>query len=169
MRANELTGSMGNSTAHAFRGEFIDLCARVEVWAFETLSHPASQQKKMPHLFGQKLKAVTELVVGNPDIFAKPVRVSALIAEFQPFAALRSELAHALLTCAIVDGETIFAYANPSIGQLPSMTGRFWLSTNEAAKTLSDLRQLSKHICDQKLKLNPPLQPQPLPGATTGP
>ena len=160
---------MGSPTAHAFRGEFIDLCARVEVWAFETLSHPAAKQKKMPHLFGQKLKAVTELVATDPEIFAKPTRVSALIADFQLFAALRSELAHALLTCANHDGELVFAYSNPSVGQLPSMTGRFWLTANEAEKTLSSLRTLAKHICDQHMKPNPPSQPQPSPGATTGP
>ena len=109
------------------------------------------------------------MVANAPDIFVKPARISALITEFQLYAALRSELAHALLTCANYDGELVFAYSNPSVGQLPNITGRFWLSANEAAKMLSDLRALAKHIGDQKLKSNPPSPPQPSLAAKAGP
>jgi hypothetical protein len=153
---------MADQQAHAFRGEFIDLCARVEAWAFMVLASDAAKLKRMPHLFGQKVKAVTDLVTAHPEVFSKPKRVKALFDDFSPYASMRSELAHGLLSCADKNSEAIFAYSNPAAGSLPDTKGRFWLTATEAAETLKNLRVLQKHICDQKLTANPnPSPPQP--------
>ena len=142
---------------HAFRGEYLDHCSQVEAWAVAVFSSEAAKRsdflkKRMPHLFGQKLKAIAELATTPSPIFSKPKRVTELLDKFQPYAELRSDLAHATMTAAGNNGQAIFAFSSPTCPQLPFRGGRVWLTPSEATRLLSDLKQLTKQICDQKVK-----------------
>ncbi|MEO5495070.1 MAG: hypothetical protein ABIR08_13705 [Sphingomonas sp.] len=99
--------------AHAFRGEFIDLCAQIECWAVTVIrSAPAlasGKTDKMPHLLGQKLKLIGELA-DDDTVFARPARIRDLLEEIAPLMKLRSDLAHACLSLANDGTDEIYAF-----------------------------------------------------------
>lgn len=142
---------------HAFRGEYLNACSQVEAWAMMVFASAAAAKslparKRSPHLFGEKLKIVTELAGATEPAFSKPKRVTELMTKFEPYAKLRSDLAHATMTAAGGNGETIFAFSNPTGQRLPIARERIWLTPSEASLLLSDLKQLAKEICDQKVR-----------------
>ncbi|TPG22329.1 hypothetical protein EAH87_00445 [Sphingomonas koreensis] len=147
--------------AHIFRGEYLDTCAHIERWAITVIETPVAQAtdqvgNRLPHLFGQKLKLVRELAQ-NDAVFARANRVRDLLDELEPFAKLRSALAHA--TCSATrDGESaIFAFDLPGAAAPPSMEGRFWLMREETARLIAQLKKIKKELADQKIKdVTPP-------------
>ena len=142
--------------AHAFRGEYIDVCAQIERWAVEVIRsapRPAGASRKMPHLLGHKLKLVAELAVDD-TAFAKPARVRDLMARLQPYIELRSHLAHATLTVAGDGDAQIYAFDLPAADSLPSSADRFWLTPDDARSLLAGLKKSRKELSDQKLRSN---------------
>ena len=141
--------------AHAFRGEYIDVCAQIERWAVEVIrSVPQPSTggpRKMPHLLGHKLKLVAELAADD-TAFAKPVRIRDLMAQLQPYIELRSYLAHATMTVAGDGDSQIYAFDLPAADSLPSSAGRFWLTPDDARGLLAGLKKSRKELSDQKLR-----------------
>lgn len=137
---------------HLFRGKYIDLCSHVERWATDAMSTEAAARtgkvkSDKRYLFGEKLRIVRDLAVDGVPVFAKPDRVRALMAEFEPFAQMRSDLAHA--TVKEVGG--LFTFDPPDA--LPPRGGkRFWLQTIETSRIIDELAALKKSICEQKTK-----------------
>jgi len=161
---------------HAFRGEYLHHCSQVEAWAVAVFSNnlvveSGLLRKRMPHLFGQKLKAIADLAGAPSPVFSRPKRVSELLEKFQPYAALRADLAHATMVSAGSNGQSIFAFDNPNGPRLPLGRERMWLTPSEALGLLSELKQLTKEICDQKVraKANPSSPRPPGPAAAGGP
>lgn len=142
---------------NAFRGEYLNHCAQVEAWAVGVFTSNAAiasglLKARPPHLFGQKLKAIGELADAESPVFSKPKRVSELLIKFEPYAKLRAELAHAVMTSFGTNPPAIFAFSNPSGGGLLPLGQRFWLTPLEARDLLAGLKRLAKEICDQKVK-----------------
>lgn len=142
--------------AHAFRGEYIDLCAQIERWATAALRSEdavatGKVKAKQPYLFGQKLKLIRELAEANM-VFAKPGSVRDLMIALEPFAKLRSDLAHAIVRVAedAVGTAYTFDLANTDPGT-PELT-RFWFTPAETDHRLGQLRKLKKLILDQKIR-----------------
>lgn len=140
--------------AHAFRGEYIDVCAQIERWAVEVIrsaeTSPAAP-RKMPHLLGQKLKLIAEFA-SDDAIFVKPARIRELLTKLQPYIDLRSHLAHATM---MVTGEgpaEIYAFHLPGADGLPSCGGRFWLTPDDGRSLLAGLKKNRKELLDQKLR-----------------
>jgi hypothetical protein len=111
---------------HAFRGRFIDQCCYVEAWAARLLGRPdieASLPPRTPtYLFGQKLQAIGHVALADQEsdgkkVLKNPKAVLKLLRRFEPYANLRSALAHAILTVRIsADGTFLFVYT-PASGQ----------------------------------------------------
>lgn len=139
--------------AHAFRGEYIDLCAQIERWAVEVLrSNPAQRSgkaPKMPHLLGQKLKLIDDLAADD-TVFARPARIRGLLEQLGPLIRLRADLAHATLSMASDGTEQIYAFELPAAE--PGTHGRFWLRRDETAELLAALKKGRKELGDQKLR-----------------
>lgn len=130
--------------AHAFRGEFIDVCAQVELWALSIIER-VDKGVKAPHLFGQKLGRIEE-IAKQGEVFCKPARVRDLLEKFKPLAELRSRLAHAVAQTPSQGADPIFAWEVAG----PCGT-RFWLRQSEMIRLLIDLKKLRKELADQKL------------------
>lgn len=141
--------------AHAFRGEFIDLCAQIECWAVKVIcSAPAvasGKTDKMPHLLGQKLKLIGELAVDD-TVFARPARIRELLQEIAPLMKLRSDLAHACLSLAHEGANEIYAFELPVVPADSAVPSRFWLKREETPNLLRDLKKARKELADQQLK-----------------
>jgi hypothetical protein len=142
----------------AFVGSYLNQCARVEAWTIGILQAHEHKTKvaKIPHLFGQKLKAVRELADTHPAIFSKPVRIIELMQRFEAPAKVRSNLAHAVNHKATSPSGAFYLFHNSGTDE------RFWFTENDMKTALSDLKKLVKEICDQQLKKpNPPSSPRP--------
>lgn len=140
--------------AHAFRGEYIDICAQIERWAVEVIRSAETSPavpRKMPHLLGQKLKLVAELA-SDDTIFVKPMRVRELLTRLQPYIDLRSHLAHATMMVAGEGAAEIYAFDLPGADGLPSCSGRFWLTPDDGRGLLVGLKKNRKELSDQKLR-----------------
>jgi hypothetical protein len=120
---------------------------------------------KIPHLFGQKLKAVRELADTHSTLFSKPTRVIELMQRFEEPAKLRSNLAHAVNYQASNPTGNFYLFFNSGTDE------RFWFTEEDMKAALINLKKLVKEICDQQLKnaTPPSLPPQPSPGAKGGP
>jgi hypothetical protein len=151
----------------AFVGSYLNQCARVEAWTIGILQAHGDKTKaaKIPHLFGQKLKAVRELADSHPAIFSKPARVVELMQRFEEPAKVRSNLAHAVNHKATDSNETFYLFHNSGTGE------RFWYPEDDMKTALTNLKKLVKEICDQQLKkpTRPSSPPQPKQAAATGP
>jgi hypothetical protein len=167
---------MSNTTATelefgaAFVGSYMILCARIEEWAAEVLASaiPANADGtpiKIPRMLGPKLKAISELVGNQPNPFAKPKRVSELMARFVAPAKLRSDMAHSTLSAVKSGTETVYLFHTVDTGE------RFWMTKTDMLRALVELKNLVKEITDQKVKnVTPPSSPpQPKQAATAGP
>lgn len=133
-----------NQHAHAFRGEFIDVCAQVEQWTLKVIKH-ADPGGKPPYLFGLKLKRVGEIATTG-TLFSKPARVCDLLDQLKPLAELRSQLAHAVVQTPSQGSDPIFAW------EVAAPDGnRFWLKQSEMSSLLGDLKKIRKELTDQKL------------------
>jgi len=151
----------------AFVGSYLNQCARVEAWTIGILQAHADKAKgsKIPHLFGQKLKAVRELADTHPSIFSKPARVVELMQRFEEPAKVRSNLAHAVNHKATNPTGTFYLFHNSGTDE------RFWFTEDDMKAALINLKKLVKEICDQQMKKTTPPSspPQPKQAATTGP
>lgn len=151
----------------AFVGSYLNQCARVEAWTIGILQAHADKTKgaKVPHLFGQKLKAVRELADTHPSIFSKPARVVELMQRFEEPAKVRSNLAHAVNHKANNPSGNFHLFHNSGTEE------RFWFTEDDMKTALANLKKLVKEICDQQLKkATPPSSPpQPKQAATAGP
>ena len=131
--------------AHAFRGEYIDVCAQIEHWALGVIAR-ADTEKKPPYLFGLKLKRVGE-IAGSSQLFCNPGRVSDLLERLKPLAELRSQLAHAIVQSPNQCDDPVFAW------EVSGPDGaRFWLRQSEMGHHLSELKKIRKELADQPLK-----------------
>ena len=151
----------------AFVGSYLNQCARVEAWTIEILQAHADKTKgsKIPHLFGQKLKAVRELADMHPSIFSKAARVVELMQRFEEPAKVRSNLAHAVNCRATNSTGAFHLFHNSGTGE------KFWFAEDDMKTALTNLKKLVKEICDQQMKkATPPSSPpRPKQVATTGP
>ncbi len=155
---------------HAFVGNYLCLCARVEDWTISIIAKAqdtgaTAKKTKMPHLFGLKLRAVRELATASPTLFNKPSRIVDLMERFAEPAKMRSNLAHSVVRTATDKEATYWLFHNVGTDE------RFWLLDEQMKAELTDLKKLVKEITDQKLKAvtNSPSQPQPSPSAKAGP
>tara|TARA_R110001599_G_scaffold119008_1_gene288478 strand:- start:1015 stop:1491 length:477 start_codon:yes stop_codon:yes gene_type:complete len=145
-------------TGHIFRSEVLQQCALVEKWTVSILESPnvlalRNGKTLLPRLFGQKLRAVSELSKANPELFRKSERIDVLLDEFQPYADMRSELAHSILSCGQLCEEPLMVYTNTGMHIAPDTPKRITLKESECKSLLSKLKQQVKQIQDQKLKL----------------
>ena len=154
----------------AFVGTYMTLCSKVEEWAASILSpavplNPNCLPIKVPRMLGPKLRAVSDLVDGQPGLFAKPKRISELMNRFASSAKLRSDLAHSTLVQATNGTQTFYLFHTVDSGD------RFWMTKTDMQNKMAELKQVVKEITDQKTKLlTPPSSPpQPKRGAATGP
>lgn len=156
-----------NDFGFTFVGSYLNQCARVEAWTIEILTTNKNGVKnsKVPHLFGQKLKAVRELADSEPGLFSKPARVIDLMQRFEAPAKLRSNLAHAITHRAINDTDNYYLFQNTGTSE------RLWFTEKDLKGALADLKKLVKEITDQNLKAAIPASSQPLPkqGVASGP
>lgn len=141
--------------AHAFRGEYIDLCARIEGWATDILRSEQVQRtgkaKRLPQMLGKKLELIGSLAADNA-VFARPARIRALLAEIHPLMQLRADLAHSTLTVSTRGTDEILIFELPIAQPAPHFTGRFWLAGDEMPALLGMLRKSHKELNDQRLK-----------------
>ena len=107
----------------------------------------------LPRLFGQKLRAVGDLSKANPELFRKSQRIDVLLDEFQPYADLRSDLAHSVLSCGQLCEEPLMVFTNTGMHIAPGTPKRITLKESECKSLLSKLKQQVKQIRDQRLKL----------------
>ncbi|MGL5839101.1 MAG: hypothetical protein ACRCY3_11420 [Sphingorhabdus sp.] len=155
---------------YIFVGSYLNQCARVEAWTLAVLQTPIANARlgkniRIPYLFGQKLKAVSDLVQDKPELFSKPKRVIELMARFAEPAKLRSNLAHASVMRATNDKGSYFLFHTPGTDE------RYWFDENKMREILVELKKLVKEITDQKMKTVSPAssQPRPSPAATADP
>lgn len=151
-------------TGHLFRSEVLQQCALVEEWTVSILESPnvlALRDGKtvLPRLFGQKLRAVGDLSKANPELFRKSERIDVLLNEFQPYADMRSELAHSVLSCGQLCHEPLMVFTNTGMHIAPDTPKRITLKESEGKSLLSKLKQQVKQIRDQKLKQQKPVTP----------
>jgi hypothetical protein len=138
---------------HRFRGAFLDKCGVVERWATNTLA-ATDGKEKANYLFGQKIAAVRELA--KRDLSANgtrrlkyPQRVIDLLDRFQPYADLRSCLAHSVQTIAFAsDGEQVFMFE--PIGRSRALA----VALTEASqqRVLKEVSLLAKQLNDQRVR-----------------
>ena len=154
---------------HAFVGNYLCLCARVEDWTISVIGkaqqpETTAKKTKMPHLFGLKLRAVRELATTSPALFNKPSRIVDLMDRFAEPAKMRSNLAHSVVRTATDKEATYWLFHNVGTND------RFWLLDEQMKTELTDLKKLVKEITDLKLKLvtQSPSQPRPSQGAKGG-
>ena len=150
----------------AFVGSYLNQCAKVEAWTIDMLAthDDKTAKSKVPHLFGQKLRAVRELAELHPEIFSKPERVVHLMQQFEQPAKLRSNLAHSIVHKTNNADGSFYLFHNIGTAE------RFWFTQQDMTAALSALKKIVKEITDQKLKPTPlPSPPQPKQGATSGP
>lgn len=151
----ETTAQESSDFGFTFVGNYLCLCSRIEAWTANILSqnHLRSSDgnaKKIPHLFGQKLKAITDLCESSPEIFSKPQRVAELMNRFSAPAKMRSNLAHSTLIKATCKNSTYYLFHNNGTDE------RFWLTESQMKEALIELKKVVKEITDQKLKTNLP-------------
>lgn len=140
------------NAGHAFRGEYLHLCAKVETWASGALLKRAATGAKLPHLFGHKIAAVERLLEEEPGTFRKPAAVKERLERFKPFAEMRGNLSHARMTVCDRAGETIFLFELcPQNGASP-FPQRFFLTQGEINRYAGQLRKVVKELCDQKTR-----------------
>lgn len=130
--------------AHAFRGEYIDVCAQIEHWALSVIER-ADAGKKPPYLFGLKLRRVGE-IAATSQLFCKPARVCELLDQLKPLADLRSQLAHGIVQSPNQSSDPVFAWEVAG-----SDNARFWLRQSEMIDRLCALKKIRKELADQKL------------------
>lgn len=143
-------------TGHLFRSEVLQQCALVEEWTVSILASPKVSDFRdgktvLPRLFGQKLRAVGDLSKANPKLFRKSQRIDVLLVEFQPFADMRSELAHSVLSCGQLCEEPLMIFTNTGMHLAPETPKRITLKESECKSLLNKLRQQVKQIRDQAL------------------
>jgi hypothetical protein len=144
------TGDQENF-GHAFVGNYLCLCARVEDWTISVILKAqqldrSGKKTKMPHLFGLKLRAVRELATASPTLFNKPSRIVDLMDRFTEPAKMRSNLAHAVVRTAADKTANYWLFHNVGTND------RFWLLEEQMKSELTELKKLVKEITDQKLK-----------------
>jgi hypothetical protein len=146
-------GVRADEAGHRFRGEFLDLCGRVERWLAAILALPKAPARgcddRTP--LGTRLKAVR--AIAESDCRSKtflngPQKVIKLLDRFQPYAELRSVLAHSTQTvCFDQAGGLVFLYG-------PVGESAHWsqIALTEAAqkRVLGCLRALAKEFDDQR-------------------
>jgi hypothetical protein len=139
-------------TSHAFRGAFADQCSIVERWAVSVLAKVPSATSQ--YLFGQKLGAVRKLAEGDltrgaARHFKNPKRVLILLDRFQPFAEMRSALAHSVQSIQLrADGQAVFLFQ--PIGRSKPMAIALAAPAQEAL--LRELSSLAKQFTDQAMR-----------------
>lgn len=142
---------------HLFRARYLDACSRIEHWAAAVLRDArVAPSKAGTYLFGQKLAAVRAVADAQirPDAQRRPLkypkRVIALLDQLQPYAELRSTLAHAVQTVLVqADGSLLFLFAPPG-------RGAAWktVSLTEPAqrRILATVERLAREFAQQALR-----------------
>jgi hypothetical protein len=102
------------SLGYCFIGLVIAECAKLDRWATKLLAATGSETEA-PRLFGEKLKAVRLLaergkaLPGSATLADAPA-VRDLLKRFEPYADLRSRLAHSVVTFATRNDGYVFVY-----------------------------------------------------------
>jgi hypothetical protein len=152
--------------AHAFIGEYIELCALVERWAVPVIAK-ADDQNKVPPMLGAKVERLETLT--DKGIFCKPESMKKLIARLAPHVKLRGQLAHAITHKGEFENGTVVIFENADMSSPSRIDDRFWLTLDDMPKLLSDLRTIRKEFADQKLKDAVPVKASPSQSPHAGP
>jgi len=141
--------------AHLFRSKLIDKLSVIESWACEILQLAGRSGVKsvgQQYLFGQKLKKVRELACAEPPIFNRPEKLLALLDRLQPYADMRSSIAHAMLEGGFDEtGRTIFIFETACADPLDRFRRRVCLRAEELGPHLKEIGLLANQISQRKL------------------
>lgn len=155
--SESLTREQWLERAHVFRSKLIERCAQVERWATKAANSilPPATGKSRPVmvLLGHKIEEVRDLARKHPDRFGNAVKVIERLDQFQPYAELRSELAHATTEVVILEnGEAQLQFNNA--GLCHQLIERRIVLTGEAVRQIAkDLADLTNQI--QQLSTKP--------------
>jgi hypothetical protein len=136
---------------HRFRGRFLDKCAAVERWAVEVLLE-AGEATKSCHLFGHKLAAVRKLALEAESRLKSPKKVLHLLDQFQPFATLRSDLAHSTLRTATTDEESVLIFTSCNQAREEGWKSVV-LGEKEQRQVLTGVSRLANELGQQGVRL----------------
>jgi hypothetical protein len=138
---------------HRFRGDFIDKCGLVERWLAAILALPGMMKKgcseKTP--IGTRLKTVRAIAENDGPsrkVLKRPEKVIRLLDRFQPYAELRTVLAHATqAACIAEDGSLVFLYR--PVGDTAPWS-QIAITEASQSRILGELRALAKEFNDQQ-------------------
>ena len=145
-------------TGHIFRSRFLDKCALIEGWAINILkaadaASDRGRSAKLPHLFGKKLEAVRKLAESEMSPFKSPTKVIGLLDLLEPYAQLRSALAHAVLRVTPgLEGDRLFLFHVTCEMVAPGWQRRPVFTNEEMQDALSELAKISNELSQQSLR-----------------
>jgi len=159
------------SLGYCFIGLVIAECAKVDQWATKLLMTTESEAEP-PRLFGEKLKAVRLLAErgkASPDTatLADATAVLDFLRRFEPYADLRSRLAHSVVTYAMRNDGYVFVY-----DPLDRKRYAWPIALSEAGQIeiSSEIRRLVRKLTREgKREAKPPAPPQPKQAAAACP
>jgi hypothetical protein len=143
-------------SAHVFRSKLIERCAQVERWAAQTIASltpaTASKTRSALVLLGHRLDEIRELARKSPERFKNPERVIEKMDQFQAYAELRSELAHATTEAVILeDGSFQIQFDNAGLVH-PLIERRIILDEERLREIANALANLVNQIRQLELK-----------------
>ncbi|OWQ91109.1 hypothetical protein [Sphingopyxis witflariensis] len=143
-------------SAHIFRSKLIERCAQVERWIAQMMASitPATSGKSRPALvlLGNRLDEIRDLARKSPERFKNPGRIIEKMDQFQPYAELRSELAHAMTDALVLeDGTVQIQFDNAGLVH-PLIERRIILGEEKMREIANDLANLVNQIRQLELK-----------------
>lgn len=143
-------------SAHIFRSKLIERCAQVERWTAQTITNltPASSGKSRPAilLLGHRIDEIRDLARKSPELFKNSGRVIERMDQFQPYAELRSELAHATTDAIVLaDGSVQIQFDKASLIH-PLIERRIMLNEEKMLEIIKELANLVNQIRQLEIK-----------------
>jgi hypothetical protein len=139
--------------ANLFRGKFLDKCARVERWAADLLEEAGKDIQDIQYV-RQRIAAVRNLAKAESSPLKSPQSVLKLLERYEPFADLRTCLAHgALEIFEARDGTRGWAFephCSPAAGWKATL-----LREAQSKQLLDELSRVANELLQQTLKPKP--------------
>jgi hypothetical protein len=130
---------------HVFRSTALEQFARIEVWATETIEASDPTSKKLPHLFGQKVEFIRQLMKTRSQ-HKQANLLKQLLRRLDPLLSARTILAHGRLETVETSGGHIH-YIFQTGKQAEVLPGkRLLVRDRELDTVLGELRQLADAI-----------------------
>lgn len=143
-------------SAHVFRSKLIERCAQVERWAAQTITNlaPVSSAKSRPALvpLGHRLDEIRDLARKSPERFKNSSRIIEKMDQFQPYAELRSELAHATTDALVLEDGTVHIQFDNAGLVHPLIERRIILDEEKMREIANNLANLVNQIRQLELK-----------------